>query len=64
MSNIFSTRKLELTCPHCQKPNTVSVVDDALESSAVIADLECTRCRKRWDAQVPGPVVAGPFLKG
>ena len=64
MSNIFSTRKVELTCPHCQKRNTVSIVDDPLETSSVIADIECARCRKRWDAAVPGAVIAGPFLHG
>jgi transcription elongation factor Elf1 len=52
-----------LTCPHCQKKNSVAVVKHLEINNYEKSEVHCAYCGKSWDASLPGPILAGPFPK-
>src|SRR5271168_963069 len=52
---------INLTCPHCNKENLVAVSRPPENGNEAAREVECAHCKKTWDAQLPGPVMSGPF---
>jgi transcription elongation factor Elf1 len=54
---------IELTCPHCRKKNSVTIVQDPVADYVGKSKVKCAYCGKSWDASLPRPIMAGPFPK-
>ena len=54
---------VDLTCPHCNRKNSVAVDTQPGASRAEQQEVECAHCKKSWQAALFGPVLAGPFPK-
>jgi diguanylate cyclase (GGDEF)-like protein len=54
---------VDLTCPHCQKKNSVAVDAPIPASHAAPLRVQCAHCKLDWEPMLSGPVVAGPFPK-
>lgn len=54
---------VDLTCPHCQKGNSVAVDILSGASRAGRREVQCVHCKQAWEALLSGPIMAGPFPK-
>jgi diguanylate cyclase (GGDEF)-like protein len=54
---------VDLTCPHCQKGNSVAVDMLSGASSPGQRRVQCAHCRQAWEPLLSGPIMAGPFPK-
>ncbi len=54
---------IELTCPHCEKKNSVAVAKVPAGNKYYKSKVSCAYCGKPWDALLQGPIFAGPFPK-
>jgi transcription elongation factor Elf1 len=54
---------IDLTCPHCQKKNSVTVASNSAAYHHDESELRCAYCGKPWRVRLPGPIYAGPFPK-
>jgi len=54
---------LDLTCPHCQKKNSVAVDTHSGASNAAAREVQCAHCKQAWKPVLSGPIMAGPFPK-
>jgi len=53
---------IELTCPYCNKKNSVAV-KHGVDGDSEHAEIECAYCKQSWEQVLPGPFMAGPFPK-
>jgi len=51
---------IDLTCPNCERKNSVAIQSRGSEERA---DIRCPYCQNWWEQVLPGPFVAGPFPK-
>jgi diguanylate cyclase (GGDEF)-like protein len=54
---------VDLTCPHCQKKNSVAVDTHSGASNAAAREVQCAHCKQAWKPVLSGPIMAGPFPK-
>jgi diguanylate cyclase (GGDEF)-like protein len=54
---------VDLTCPHCNRKNSVAVDTQSGASAPAQQEVQCAHCKQPWDALLFGPVLAGPFPK-
>jgi diguanylate cyclase (GGDEF)-like protein len=54
---------VDLTCPHCQKGNSVAVDMLSGASEAARREVQCAHCKQAWEPLLSGPIMAGPFPK-
>jgi len=54
---------VDLTCPHCQKKNSVAVDTHSGASNAAAREVQCAHCKQAWKARPLRPIMAGPFPK-
>jgi diguanylate cyclase (GGDEF)-like protein len=54
---------IDLTCPHCQKKNSVALDAHSAPTHANPWKVECAHCKLDWEPLLPGPIMAGPFPK-
>jgi diguanylate cyclase (GGDEF)-like protein len=54
---------VDLTCPHCQKRNSVAVDMLSGASKPGRRELQCAHCKQSWEPLLAGPLMAGPFPK-
>lgn len=54
---------VDLTCPHCNKNNSVAVDTHSGASNACRREVQCAHCKQVWAPVLSGPVMAGPFPK-
>jgi diguanylate cyclase (GGDEF)-like protein len=54
---------VDLTCPHCQKGNSVAVDMLSGASKASRREVQCAHCKQAWEPLLSGPIMAGPFPK-
>jgi diguanylate cyclase (GGDEF)-like protein len=54
---------VDLTCPHCQKKNSVAVDARSAASHSAPWNVQCAHCKLDWEPMLSGPIMAGPFPK-
>src|SRR6266699_2704863 len=54
---------VDLTCPHCNRNNSVAVDAHSGASNAGPREVQCAHCKQVWAPVLSGPVLAGPFPK-
>ena len=54
---------VDVTCPHCNKNNSVAVDAHSGASNAGPQEVQCAHCKQVWAPVLSGPVMAGPFPK-
>jgi diguanylate cyclase (GGDEF)-like protein len=54
---------VDVTCPHCQKKNSVALDAHSVPTHANPWKVQCAHCKLEWEPLLPGPIMAGPFPK-
>jgi diguanylate cyclase (GGDEF)-like protein len=54
---------VDVTCPHCQKKNSVALDAHSAPTHANPWKVQCAHCKLEWEPLLPGPIMAGPFPK-
>jgi diguanylate cyclase (GGDEF)-like protein len=54
---------VDLTCPLCQKRNSIAVDTHSGASDAARREVQCAHCKQSWEPLLSGPIMAGPFPK-
>jgi diguanylate cyclase (GGDEF)-like protein len=54
---------VDVTCPHCQKKNSVALNAHSTPTHANPWKVQCAHCKLEWEPLLPGPIMAGPFPK-
>jgi diguanylate cyclase (GGDEF)-like protein len=54
---------IDVTCPHCQKKNSVALNAHSAPTHANPWKVQCAHCKLEWAPLLPGPIMAGPFPK-
>jgi diguanylate cyclase (GGDEF)-like protein len=54
---------VDVTCPHCQKKNSVALDAHSAPTHANPWKVQCAHCKLDWEPLLPGPIMAGPFPK-
>jgi diguanylate cyclase (GGDEF)-like protein len=54
---------VDVTCPNCEKKNSVAITPDALAGEAIPRPVRCAHCNRSWDPLLSGAILAGPFPK-
>ena len=52
---------VDLTCPHCQKKNSVALDAQSASAHANPWKVQCAHCKMQWAPLLAGPIMAGPF---
>jgi len=61
MTPVSSHVLIDLSCPHCRKRNSVTLVPDPVANYDGKSQVKCAYCEKSWEASLPRPIMAGPF---
>src|SRR5713226_1632768 len=54
---------VDLTCPHCQKKNSIALDTRSGANDAAARKVQCAHCKQAWEPVLSGPIKAGPFPK-
>lgn len=54
---------VDLSCPHCQKMNSVAVDMLSGANEASRQEVQCAYCNRAWRPSLSGQIMAGPFPK-
>jgi hypothetical protein len=53
--------KVEIICPHCNKPSSFLILQCPATSGTDLRQVDCAHRSRLWRVQLPGPVIDGPF---